>query len=132
MSCLSLIVVKPISSYSRQKEGELKRRVSEFRLKEEQTKERLQYSEQEGATAITIIEDQVRQESIIIIIEDQVRIESNYNAVLSLRTLCVRCGGRCGGRVPVCTGFICLSSSYPPRDSASPLPPHPNLNRSTE
>ena len=75
MSCLSLIVVKPISSYSRQKEGELKRRVSEFRLKEEQTKERLQYSEQEGATAITIIEDQVRQ-------------ESTYNAVLSV---CVRC-----------------------------------------
>ena len=65
MSCLSLIVVKPLSSYSRQKEGELKRRVSEFRLKEEQTKERLQYSEQEGATAITIIEDQVRQESNI-------------------------------------------------------------------
>ena len=87
MSCLSLIVVKPISSYSRQKEGELKRRVSEFRLKEEQTKERLQYSEQEGATAITIIEDQVRQESIIIIIEDQVRIES----IIMPYYLCARC-----------------------------------------
>ena len=57
---LALLVVKPISLYSRQKEGDLKRRVSEFRLKEEQTKERLQYSEQEGASAISIIEDQVR------------------------------------------------------------------------
>ena len=74
-------MVKPISLYSRQKEGDLKRRVSEFRLKEEQTKERLQYSEQEGASAISIIEDQVRQEPIMM----------PYSCVCSVYAVCTLC-----------------------------------------